>query len=262
MPKTAILSDIHANLPALKAVLHEVASSGAQQVVFLGDIVGYGASPSECINLVRKLGGNCVLGNHEIEVLSIRKIGKKHLDPDWKESGYLAGLVHSAESITAEQDEWLMGLKYAKRIPGAVVAHACLDDPMAFSYINDYETAIPTLEILKSENYGTGFFGHTHIQEVFHHPGTKLDWKDESTFTIPECEPCVIMVGSVGQPRSEDDRRASWILWDPETRTVELRKTEYNRIASANDIIREGLPLETAARLLNNEELKALTQPT
>lgn len=60
MSKIAILSDIHSNLPALQAVLSEVQSSGAGRIVFLGDIVGYGASPAECVDWVRKLGGECV----------------------------------------------------------------------------------------------------------------------------------------------------------------------------------------------------------
>ena len=65
MPKIAILSDIHGNLPALQAVLKRVAKSGAEEIVFGGDLVGYGASPRECVELVRGLGGHCVLGNHD-----------------------------------------------------------------------------------------------------------------------------------------------------------------------------------------------------
>ena len=66
----------------------------------------------------------------------------------------------------------------------------------------------------------------------------------------------------VAQPRSEDDRRACWVLWESETRTVRLRKTEFDRLAAARDIIREGLPLEFTTRLLNDKELKAITQPS
>jgi predicted phosphodiesterase len=67
MSKIAILSDIHSNLPALTAVLREVEASGAERFVFLGDIVGYGASPAECVALVRKLGGVCVMGKANTE---------------------------------------------------------------------------------------------------------------------------------------------------------------------------------------------------
>jgi hypothetical protein len=63
MSEIAILSVIHANLPTLEVVLRDVAQCGADRVVFLGDIVGYGASPAECVDLVRKLGGECVMGN-------------------------------------------------------------------------------------------------------------------------------------------------------------------------------------------------------
>lgn len=257
MSKIAILSDIHANLPAFTAVLRDVGESGATQIIFLGDIVGYGASPAECLDLVRKLGGKCVIGNHEISTLSIRKDGPQDLSPDWKDSGYEAGLFYSANSIDSDQNDYLLSLDYAKVIPGGVVAHACLHEPMAFSYIDNYESALPTLEILEKKKLGTGFFGHTHIQEVFHHPETELDWKNETTFTIPAEDPCVVMVGSVGQPRSADDLRACWAIWDPETRTVELRKTEYDRLSAAEDILDEGLPFESAARLLTAAELES-----
>ena len=68
MQKIAILSDIHANLPALEAVLREVEQCGAGRIVFLGDIVGYGASPAECVDRVREHGGECVMGNHDIAI--------------------------------------------------------------------------------------------------------------------------------------------------------------------------------------------------
>jgi len=259
MPKIAILSDIHSNLPAFKAVLKEVQASGATQIAVLGDIVGYGASPAECVELCRKLGATAVMGNHDVDMQQYLK-GRRPTEPNWKKSGFTAGLVHSAASLNAEQTAWLAALPYARLIQGAAIAHANLHDPECFEYIESYDSAAPTLKILAAQTYKVGFFGHTHKQEVFHHPKTKLTWGNETTFTIPVGQPCVVMVGSVGQPRSEDDRRACWVLWDPKTRLVELRKTEYNRVKAAQDIAKAGLPLESALRLINPEEFTFLTQ--
>ena len=82
MSKIALLSDIHSNLPAFQAVLRDVRVSGANQIVFLGDIVGYGASPAKCVDLVRKLGGKCVMGNHEPATLAVRKLGDSCMSMD------------------------------------------------------------------------------------------------------------------------------------------------------------------------------------
>ena len=76
MSEIAILSDIHTNLPALEAVLRDVDQSEAGRIVFLGDIVGYGASPAECVDLVRKHGGECVMGNHDLAIKRIRMRGR------------------------------------------------------------------------------------------------------------------------------------------------------------------------------------------
>jgi predicted phosphodiesterase len=259
MPKIAILSDIHANLPAFKAVLKEVLASGAEQIAVLGDIVGYGASPAECVDLCRKLQATAVMGNHDVDMQQYRK-GRRPTEPNWKKDGFIAGLVHSAVSLNAEQAAWLAALPYARLIEGAAIAHANLDDPECFDYIESYDSAISTLNVLAAQTFKVGFFGHTHKQEVFHHTKTKLTWENETTFTIPADQPCVVMVGSVGQPRSEDDRRACWVLWDPETRRIELRKTEYNRLEAAQDIAKAGLPLDSAFRLISPEEFAFLTQ--
>lgn len=259
MPKIAILSDIHSNLSAFKAVLKEVQASGATQIAVLGDIVGYGASPAECVELCRKLHATAVMGNHDVDMQQYLK-GRRPTEPNWKKEGFTAGLVHSAASLNPEQAEWLAALPYARLIEGAAIAHANLDDPECFDYIQSYNSAVSTLKVLAAQTFKVGFFGHTHKQEVFHHPKTKLTWGNETTFTIPAGQPCVVMVGSVGQPRSKDDRRACWVLWDPDTRRVELRKTEYNRIQAAKDIAKAGLPLESALRLINPEEFTFLTQ--
>jgi len=110
MSKIAILSDIHSNLPALTAVLREVEAGGAERLVFLGDIVGYGASPAECVALVRKLGGCCVMGNHEEAMGQLLRRGRINLGSERPQDDYRAGLVHSAKCIDDEQARWLAGL--------------------------------------------------------------------------------------------------------------------------------------------------------
>lgn len=256
--RIAILADIHANLQALVAVLREVQVSGAERIVFLGDVVGYGAAPAECVELIRKLGGDCVTGNHEEAVRMVRRRGLRNMPTDWKGDGYLAGLVHSAKSLNDEQVGWLTELPYYLRIPGAVVAHACLENEQRFRYVEDAAAAAPTLALLKLDRHNVGFFGHTHVQEVFPDPAGDVEWLDETRFRVPVGMSCVVMVGAVGQPRHVADRRASWVVWDADKRVVELRRTEYKRLSAAKAIIQAGLPAESAMRLLTEPETAIL----
>lgn len=255
MSSVAILSDIHGNLPALEAVLAEVRASGEEDIVFLGDIVGYGASPAECVELVRKHGGRCVMGNHDAEIHRVRRRGGTFRDPEWKKCGYQAGLAHAARCLDADQAGWLANLPYRFAIPGAVAAHASLNEPEAFHYIEDGESARSTLAILKKERTKVGFFGHTHVCKIFADDAENLEWLDETRVKIVSGGSCVVTVGSVGQPRHPTERRATWVLWNPSKHVIEFRATEYDRYRAVRDIIAAGLPLESALKLLTADEL-------
>ena len=152
----------------------------------------------------------------------------------------------------------MLRLHYTLTIPGAVVAHGSWNDPQDFDYIEDVESAAPTLAALRLEEIKIGFFGHTHLSGVFSDCADRLDWLDEARVKIPAGMACAVTVGSVGQPRDETDRRASWVLWHPAEQVVEFRKTEYNRLKAAQAIAVAGLPLESALRLLTDEEASFL----
>ncbi|MCB1089520.1 MAG: metallophosphoesterase, partial [Verrucomicrobiae bacterium] len=107
MPKVALLFDIHGNLPALIAVLKRVMKSGAEEIVFGGDIVGYGASPAACVDLVRKLGGHCVLGNHDAYTKKIADDGEGSLYEGWGANPVWAGVVHAVRQLDRESLAWL-----------------------------------------------------------------------------------------------------------------------------------------------------------
>lgn len=258
MSSIAILSDIHSNLRAFQAVLKDAQEAGAEQFVFLGDVVGYGAFPSECVTLVQEHGGQCVMGNHEVAVLSLVE-SLRHQSGDRSRGGscgYTAGLIHSARSLDPRKLSWLESLPYTLPIPGAVVAHANLHNPKGFGYITDPLSAGPTLATLATQEFGLGFFGHTHLQEVFPGQGEGIEWRNETSFHVPKETCCVVMVGSVGLPRHPTDRSAAWVLWDQEARIVELKRSEYDRLKAGGEVISAGLPSSTAIDLLTAEEAK------
>ena len=258
MTKIALLTDIHANLPAFKSVLLEVKESGATQIVFLGDIVGYGASPAECVSLVRRLGGHCVIGNHDFEMPKYRTQRHGNMDLRRQKDGYLAGILHAARSVLDDDVEWLQKLPYTGLIKEAYVAHGSIDNPEDFNYIEDPASAAETLAFLAKKKYKIGFFGHTHTPNIFAEDAAKLEWIDDHSVRISEGLACAVTVGSCGQTRTKDDLRACWALWRPDDRVVEFRRTEYSRIQAAKEIAMAGLPLESAARLLTDAEFAVL----
>lgn len=190
------------------------------------------------------------MGNHDFAIKRVRLRGRLGMYVGWEKSLYFAGLVHAAEALDFERASWLERLPYTLRIPDAIAAHANLHEPESFDSITDAVSAAPTLRKLMGESSKTGFFGHTHVQQVFSGSSNDTQWLDNMRFHIPEKVPCAVMVGSIGQPLHETDLRGAWVLWDPAERVVELRKTKYNRLRAAMEIISAGLPLESAYRLL------------
>lgn len=194
------------------------------------------------------------MGNHDVEIKNVRKRGCTFRDPDWRNSGYLAGLAHAAGCLDAAQAGWLAALPYRMKIKGAHIAHASLAVPEAFAAIEDTESAKPTLAILRQEILKVGFFGHTHVTGIFTEDAGALEWLDPARLKIPEEMACAVTVGSVGQPLHPTDRRAAWVLWEPEAGVVEFRKTPYNRLQAAKKIVAVGLPLECALKFLTVDE--------
>jgi predicted phosphodiesterase len=258
LPKIAILSDIHSNLPALQAVLREVSASGAEVLYVAGDTLGFAAWPRECFELVQKIAAGCVLGNQDEHVDEVLRTGIP-ATREWKGDSYLEGIVHSAKHLNSDLAASLRRLPMTLKIPGGIMAHASLDDPGAWNYIESREAAWPTLLALRELTERIGFFGHTHQQELFPDPDAAEgpEQLDPLRWRLPEGLACAVTVGSVGQSRITRDQRAAWTLWDPRERMVAFRRTEYDNLAAAKAIIGTGLPRETASVILHPDQEKA-----
>ncbi len=260
MPKIAILSDVHSNLPALTAVLEDIRKSGITEIYCGGDTVGYAAQPDECVELLREHGVRSVLGNHDFYTNEVIADPENIPPPEvWMQNPVWAGVVHSARALKPENARWLADLPEVLKIPEAVLSHASLHFREEWPYLHSFGDAAPTLDILQETGDMIGFFGHTHQQNYFsHRVGTALVKRlGFSRVMLPEGVVCAVMIGSVGQPR-EDDLRAAWVIWDPENRVVEFRKTEYDAFAAARRIIDAGLPHSSAVRLLDHAAVRRL----
>ena len=211
----AILSDIHGNLTALEAALADARAQGAEALVCLGDLVGYGPQPQEVVDCARNVFSSVVMGNHDAVVAGTQE-GESFID--------LAGdaAIRHRGMLTRESLAWLRQLPYRAQIEGADLAHGAWVDADTFPYIDSIETA--------GENFAqmTGnllFVGHTHIPALFVVGASRrVHALDPQDFVVEEGKRYIVNPGSVGYPRRGDGAcYSSYILYNSREKTVQFR---------------------------------------
>jgi predicted phosphodiesterase len=233
----AILGDIHANWEALSAVLEDAESNNVDSYICVGDIVGYNANPSECLDKVKEICVAVVRGNHDHYVSHDECLDDFH--------PLAANVIDwTRKQLSEDQIKYLRNLRLSRMIDGFTIVHSTLDMPEKWGYVLD------TLDAAANFNYqntSVCFHGHTHVPVVFerHSHVTRNEF---STFNTTLGRKYFINTGSVGQPR-DGDIRASYIIYEPKKRTVELRRVEYDIAATQRKIIEAGLPDRLAKRL-------------
>jgi predicted phosphodiesterase len=235
MSKIALLSDVHANIEAFEAVLNEMAIEGIKSAWLGGDLVGYGKSPSATVRRAMQLPGGCVIGNHDYMSLVMRKKGDDAFGKFRAGDRMGEGLILAAHELSDDEASWLGERPLISKLDGdAVLIHASLNQPEQWHYIENEESALPSIELMRGKARQLLFCGHTHLQRVFSDPASmaQLDWLDSMRFRIPAGLATVVIVGSVGEPREADAiHRADWATWDPEQRVVEFRHTHYHTVS-------------------------------
>lgn len=252
MSRIALLSDIHGNLHALEAVLQEVERLGVDRAVCLGDTVGYGAFPAECVRLLRSHDIHGVLGNHDFYALQLATepleeavLASLAVHPVW------GPLVLACEQLEDDDWQWLEEQSDTLDVPGAVLSHATLHDRPDWRYLDEDQEVAATLAELGKQDSHTGFFGHTHVFSIFHLPqdAGKVTECGPYQWHLPEDAPCATTVASVGQPRTRN-ARASFAIWDDSARILEHHEVDYDARKAAAAIVRAGLCHQNARRLL------------
>jgi len=239
MSKIAILADIHANIIALESVIADAESKGVTSFACLGDIVGYGPSPSECITRIQELKCVCVKGNHDEYVADSYDLSK--FNPQAREA-----LEWTRGNLSFSQKQWLAELPYTKRLGRHMLVHATLENPEKWDYVrNSFDAAIT----MNHQNTPVCFYGHTHIPVTYKMSGNKATKVTESIIKLDNDCKYLINTGSVGQPR-DGDPKASYVIFDRVARTVAFNRVEYNIEEVAEDIINNGLPDSLAERLV------------
>jgi predicted phosphodiesterase len=247
--RTAFITDIHGNLAALEAVLADIDRVGVDEIICLGDTVGYGPQPRECLTVVRQRCGLVLMGNHEHAVLH----GAHYFTP----------LAQIAIDWTAQQLRdpqvlrYLAQLQPISRRHETLFVHGSVRDPL-MDYVREADSPwmfYRLLQTLRTEftDFRLCFVGHNHraflgteVGYLFPH-----DSGDEPRMRFQIAgQKAYVSVGSVGQPR-DGDRRSSWVLYDGEA--VEYHRVEYDFETTSRLIEKAGLPAFLAERLRSGD---------
>jgi predicted phosphodiesterase len=237
--RIAVLSDIHANLHALEAVLADIDREGVDEVWCLGDVVGYGPRPNECVDLVRARADLCLCGNHDLAVLGSLDIAEF--------SGDAAAAARWTQGeIGDDQAAWLRGLAPSGARGEAELFHGSPRDPV-WDYVLSEEVARACLEATTAP---VVLVGHSHVALALSLQDGRVGGglAPAATDTDLASARWLLNPGSVGQPR-DGDPRAAWVLIDDGARRGTFRRVPYPIEQTQSEIRDRGLPAALAARL-------------
>jgi predicted phosphodiesterase len=241
--RLGILSDIHANYEALSAVLEAYTHEKIDRYYCLGDTVGYGGSPNECADIVRDLATATILGNHDAAVAG-------RMDYSYYYEAARHALDTHAAMLSLGSMEWLRSLPYSLKLD-ALGVHLCHGSPVRleeFEYIFAPEQARECLPIYDELGHIT-LIGHSHLCKVFALTRTTVEELPPVDFVLEPNKKYIVSVGSVGQPRDYDNR-ASYTVFDSDSKTFEFKRVEYDIETAADNVLRAKLERNIAHRLI------------
>ncbi len=235
--KYAIISDIHANLEALDTTLKQIDKLGADKIICLGDIVGYGANPNECVETIRERSIESIIGNHD--AVACGKTEPDNFNPVARDAA-----LWTRNSLTEENREFLSELDESKLIDDFLIVHGAISD--TDHYIFTAYDALIEFNLMKKQS--VCFFGHTHVRTYYTFQNDSSTNHLDYEFKIDVKAKYLINPGSIGQPRDRDPR-ASFLVYDTEKRTVKFTRVEYDISTTQKKIIEAGLDRRLADRL-------------
>lgn len=242
--RIGVLGDVHSNYEALQAVVRSMRADAVDHWVQVGDIVGYGADPRPCIDLIRSLGCTVCIGNHDAAVLDL-------LDMEYFNSYARAAIEWTRTQLRPSDFEFLRSLRPVVSHPEYTLTHGSLHMPEQFGYVI---SKVEAQDSMRMQTTRMGFVGHSHVPAIYREredarPGElEVLFESEMDATIEGCRKVLMNVGSVGQPRDEDPR-AAYALYDTATGRIAVRRVSYDIATTQRKIMAAGLPEVLAKRL-------------
>ena len=245
--RVAVLSDIHANIEAFQAVVRDL-EHRADRILNLGDLVGYNASPNECVELAKDIGMHSIQGNHD----------QAACDPILDEGFNIYAryaILWTRNILTKENMRFLSGLADNCHLNCGLACHGTPES--TFNYIGLHFQARAILNMMKKGFWDRAkvcLYGHTHIRKVWRMDirgkVTPVEIPLDGVIRLNSEERYLLNPGSVGQPRNGDPR-SSYLIFDTEENSVEFRLVGYDLSATMKKIIDANLPVFLAERLMD-----------
>ncbi len=240
MERRLVLSDVHGNLAALQAVIRDAQRSGGFDVVWcLGDLVGYGPHPDECVECLRQYPLVGVVGNHDLG--AVGEVALDRFNPD-----AAMACLWTQRMISTSTTMFLRGLPRLVRLPPFILAHGSPRDPV-WEYV--YSSA-QTLDLATWCAQPHCIVGHTHRPAVFSLTAASsrdvVELEDDGGVQLRGR--LLLNPGSVGQPR-DGDPRASYAVLDESCQAIRFKRVEYDVEATVTEMLRRKLPQQLALRL-------------
>lgn len=243
-----IMSDIHSNLEALESVLKAMETERIDKIICLGDIVGYGPNPNECIEKMEEIDGLILAGNHDLAAIGWKDI-------DWFNSYAKEAILWTESQLTTESKKYLSYLPEVISQKDFILVHGSLYH-FTDEYIMTSVAARKSFDIMGHRELL--LTGHTHYSTIFFRkkkqltkalsPIQNLRLANEDVIYLLDDVQSIINVGSVGQPR-DGDNRASFGVLDLEARTITIKRIPYNIKKTQAKMTNAGLPKYLISRL-------------
>ncbi len=237
--RVAIISDVHANLDALRAVLDDIDRRAVDACVCLGDNVGYGAEPRACLDLIFESCKSVLAGNHDLAAAG--QIADSRFATIARDA-----VAYSRRMLTREQRSKLALLPKEETFADCLLVHASPTNPADYPYIRQADAARDAFD---SRAFKLALYGHTHLPLVFHDDGERVTLSMKPRVELIRADRYLCNVGSVGQPRDQDPR-ACYAIHDSSAHSIEFHRVEYDVEAASSRIRAAGLPEQLGTRLL------------
>jgi diadenosine tetraphosphatase ApaH/serine/threonine PP2A family protein phosphatase len=239
-----VFSDVHGNIEALQAVLRDAAEKQVHRRICLGDLVGYGPYPNECIELVRSLKNcRCLAGNHDVAALW-------ETSPYGMSSAAKEAILWTMEQLSDENKEYLESLPDRLDLADMTFVHANPYNPRGWRYVMDRKYALRSFAATSCRNL---FIGHSHRPLLItrkHFLSVRLqDVSGSVELEVNDSKRRIVNCGSVGQPR-DNDPRACYLIYDSREQVLEFYRVAYDVEKTVNAIKAADLPSLLGRRLL------------
>ena len=234
--RLAVFSDVHGNLEALHAVLGCCRDAGADRLLCLGDLVGYGADPNACVEQVSQAACLVLAGNHDCAAAGLET-------PRYFNPMALAAILWTSNTLLDRHARYLATLPLSESEGDAFYTHSSPCRPETWPYIHIPEEGRAALAYTDAR---VCFVGHSHHPFVCSDAGAEVI--GEGAVDLEPSERYLINTGSVGQPR-DGDPRAAFALWDQGASRLELHRVPYDLETAQHKIRSAGLPERLAERL-------------